>query len=232
MENKNKGRFIVIEGLDGAGKSTQLKLLKNYLTKNKIKYKYLHFPRTGEGYYGELVAKFLRGEFGDIQTVDPYLVALIYAGNRKDAGMLINGWLDENYLVIADRYVYSNVAFQCAKIKDESKRDQLEKWILEFEYSYHKIPKPDLSVYLQVPFSFVEAELTKNRLGEDREYLNGKSDIHEDSMSLQRDVEQSYSRIVKKYNDFSVINCVDKENAILPPDVIHNEIMSIIHEKI
>ena len=105
-------RFLVIEGLDGSGKSTQVDLLCKYLESGNIRYKYLHFPRLETGVYGKLIARFLRGEMGNIDQVDPYLVALIFAGDRLDAKEMVSSWIENDYLVIIDRYVYSNR--QCA----------------------------------------------------------------------------------------------------------------------
>lgn len=154
-------RFLVIEGLDGSGKSTQLKLLREHLEREEIRFKYLHFPRLEEGVYGRLIARFLRGEMGSNDEVDPTLVALIFAGDRADAAPLIRQWMNEGYLVIVDRYVYSNIAFQCAKLEKPGERIALRDWILEFEFGYNNLPKPDLNLLLHVPFEFTRQQLRK-----------------------------------------------------------------------
>ncbi len=172
--------FLVIEGLDGSGKSTQLKLLREYLEQHAVPYRYLHFPRLEEGIYGELVARFLRGEMGSNDQVDPYLVALIFAGDRADASETIRQWMEDGNLVIVDRYVYSNIAFQCAKLASREEQNRLRDWILEFEFGYNHLPKPDLNLYLNVPFEFTRKQLNLARDGDDRTYLKGERDIHEE----------------------------------------------------
>jgi len=224
-------RFIVIEGLDGAGKSTQINLLQDYLEKENVKYKYLHFPRTESPFYGELVARFLRGEFGDINTVDPYMVALIYGGDRMDAAPTIHSWIDEGYQVIVDRYVDSNIAFQCAKLKDENERKELRNWILQFEFEYNKIPRPDLVVFLDVPFQFTREKLSNNRTGGDREYLNGKQDIHELDLSFQEKVREMYLMESTYKSEFQVVDCGKDTSSILPPQEIFEKILNLIHRK-
>ena len=74
--------FIVLEGLDGAGKSTQIRMLRQLLAERGVESEYVHFPRFDAPVYGELIARFLRGEFGGVNEVDPYLVALLFAGDR------------------------------------------------------------------------------------------------------------------------------------------------------
>src|SRR6056297_827702 len=221
-------RFVNIEGLDGSGKSTQIKLISEYLENNNIKYKYLHFPRTNSPIYGELVAKFLRGELGDINTVNPYLIALIYAGDRNDAKELINEWISENYLVVIDRYVYSNIAFQCAKLRKEEEIEKLSDWIKYLEFEYHKIPKPDISLYLDVPFEFTKQKLNKSREGDDRNYLQGKEDIHEKDLSFQEKVRAIYLREIEKEPNFERINCTDEDGKILSPEKIRDQIIKYI----
>ena len=102
-------RFVVIEGLDGSGKSTQLSLLGKYLENESIPHRYLHFPRLEEGVYGKLIARFLRGEMGSLEEVDPYLVALIFAGDRADAAPKIREWMakgDEGYSASGLRHAW------------------------------------------------------------------------------------------------------------------------------
>lgn len=221
-------KFIVIEGLDGSGKSTQLKMLRSYLESNHINYEYLHFPRTDSPIYGDLISKFLRGELGDINTVNPYLIALIYAGDRNDAKEMLNNWLAEDKLVIVDRYVYSNIAFQCAKLSNENEIEKLTDWILELEYNYFKIPKPDLSIFLNVPFEFTKKNLSENREGEDRDYLKGKDDIHEKDIDFQDKVRNVYLREVKKDKNLKIINCTTEKGQMADADTIFNKIIELI----
>jgi len=221
-------RLVNIEGLDGSGKSTQIKLISDYLEKQKIPFKYLHFPRTESPIYGELVAKFLRGELGDINTVNPYLIALIYAGDRNDAKDQINEWIENNYLVLIDRYVYSNIAFQCAKLDDKEQIEKLSNWIKYLEFEYHKIPKPEVSLYLDVPFEFTRQKLQKNREGDDRTYLQGKEDIHEKNLSFQEKVRSIYLREIDKEDEFHRLHCTDSNGNILPPRKIRDRIIKYI----
>lgn len=217
-------KFIVIEGLDGSGKSTQIKFIEDYLSEQKIKSKFLHFPRPEAPFYGELISRFLRGELGAIDKVDPYVVALLYAGDRNDAAKTISTWLKDGYAVIADRYLYSNIAFQCAKLKTQPEKEKLAKWIKNLEYDYFGIPVPDLNLFLKVPYVFTEKSLTKRRIGSDREYLNGNDDIHEADLDFQKEVRNIYLWQVKDNPDFEEIDCGSQDNLMLPAEEIFDKI--------
>lgn len=223
--------FIVTEGLDGAGKSTQVALIRKMFEEQYGKeVEYIHFPRFDAPVYGDLVARFLRGELGKLEDVNPYLVALIYAGDRAEAAGQIRTWLsDKNKVVIVDRYVYSNIGYQCAKIDDPEEREKLKAWILNLEYTHNGIPKPDLTLFLDVPFSFTRKKLTEEREGDDRSYLNGKQDIHEASLDLQERVRQVYLGCAAKDPAFRIISCANEtDGAMLPPEEIFNKIQDEI----
>jgi len=134
--------FIVLEGLDGAGKSTQIRLLRRLLSERGVESEYIHFPRFDAPVYGELIARFLRGGFGGVNEVDPYLVALLFAGDRADAGPQIRRWIAAGKAVVLDRFVYSNVGFQCAKLPAGEERDRLMRWILDLEFVHNGLPRP------------------------------------------------------------------------------------------
>ncbi|MDX9694474.1 MAG: dTMP kinase [Bacteroidales bacterium] len=221
-------KFIVIEGLDGSGKSTQLNMLKNYLNEHKIRFEYLHFPRTDSRIFGDLVARFLRGELGDINHVNPYLIALIYAGDRNDAKQLIEKWLNEDYLVVVDRYVFSNIAFQCAKINNQDERNKLSEWIKDLEYNYYQIPKPALNIFLNVPFEFTMQNLTNQRDGADRDYLKGKEDIHEKDIDFQRRVQDVYIHEATTDNSLKIIQCIDDTGKMPSSEIVFNKLINLL----
>ena len=223
--------FAVIEGLDGSGKSTQLRMLREYLDRKKMPFKYLHFPRLEEGVYGKLIARFLRGEMGANDQVDPYLVALMFAGDRTDASELIREWMEEGYLVIVDRYVYSNIAFQCAKLAGQEERDRLRDWILEFEFEHNSLPRPDVNLYLNVPFEFTREQLKNTRDGDDRAYLKGERDIHEENLDFQEQVRQVYLSLPQHVKDLEIIQCMDQGGKMLAPEVISDLIVKHIDIK-
>jgi dTMP kinase len=217
-------QFLVLEGLDGSGKSTQIKLLTDYLKTKGQDVKFLHFPRTDAPFYGDLVARFLRGELGKIDEVNPYLVALIYAGDRSDAKEQIKQWMEEGHLVVVDRYVYSNIAFQCAKLSERKEQAELKDWIKSFEFEHNNIAKPDVSLFLDVPFAFTENKLKNQRDGDDREYLKGKSDIHEADLSFQQKVRDIYLWQVEEEEDFKLVSCHDDNQQMLAPELIFERI--------
>lgn len=219
--------FIVLEGVDGSGKSTQIANLRRMFAELGIESEYLHFPRFDAPYFGDLIARFLRGELGSIDQVDPYIVALLYAGDRRDAATMINGWLKEGKVVLVDRYVYSNVGYQCAKVEDAAAREELRKWILNLEYDYFAIPKPDVSLFLDVPFAFTERKLKEQREGEDRAYLQGKEDIHEQSMELQRKVRQVYIDAAECDDNMHVVDCT-QAGEMASPEEIFSRIMKVV----
>ena len=217
--------FIVLEGLDGAGKSTQITKLRDMFRTKGVESEYLHFPRFDAPVYGELIARFLRGDLGSVESVNPYLVALLYAGDRADAASTIRKWLSDGKVVIVDRYVYSNIGYQCAKIADSAERNTLREWILHTEFEEFGIPKPDLSLFLDVPFAFTERKLTEVREGEDREYLQGGKDIHEASLDLQRRVREVYLESASLNEDLKVVNCSTEEGGMASPETIFERIM-------
>jgi dTMP kinase len=212
--------FLVIEGLDGSGKSTQLKLLREHLEKNAVPFKYVHFPRLEEGVYGKLIARFLRGEMGANDQVDPYLVALIFAGDRADAAARIRQWMEEGNLVLVDRYVYSNVAFQCAKVAERKEQEKLRDWILDLEFGYNHLPRPDLNLYLNVPPEFTRNQLKVERNGADRFYLKGERDIHEENLEFQEQVRRMYLSLNEHVEDMEIIDCMDARGNMCAPEEI------------
>ena len=220
--------LIVIEGLDGCGKSTQVKRLKDYLKETYGQVNYIHFPRYDAPVYGDLISRFLRGDFGSIDQVHPQLVALIFAEDRHGAAPLMKEALERGEIVLLDRYVYSNIAYQCAKLIDAEEVASLRNWILETEYGPFGLPRPDLNIFLDVPVGFVEEKLHSQRQGGDRDYLEGAQDIHEADMDFQRRVRALYLEQCAADPHFLRIDCASEGGKMLPPDGIAAKVREVV----
>lgn len=220
--------LIVVEGLDGAGKSTQVRKLRNYLEALPQPLEYIHFPRYDSPVYGELISEFLRGEFGENDRVHPKLVALLYAEDRHAAAPQLHECLKKGCNVLLDRYVYSNIAYQCAKVRNERDREALREWIFDTEYRQFKLPEPDLNIFLDVPIEFVSERLSAERKGGDRDYLEGARDIHEADIEFQKRVREVYRRQCELDPKFIRIDCSGEFGEMLQAD----EVFSLIRPEL
>ena len=224
--------LTVLEGLDGAGKSTQVKKLRAYLESLCGNLEYIHFPRYDAPVYGDLISRFLRGDFGSNETVHPQLVALLFAEDRHGAAPQMKQVLDQGGNILLDRYVYSNIAYQCAKLPDAEQAAALREWIFQTEYGNFELPKPDLNIFLDVPIAFVESKLKSQRGGADREYLEGAQDIHEADIEFQKRVREIYRQQCEIDPKFIRIDCSDDYGQMLPPNEIFAKIKAVVDEAV
>lgn len=213
----NKGKLIVIEGTDGSGKSTQLKLLKSYLDKNNIPVETISFPRYKKSFHGNTVKKYLRGEFGEMNSVNPYLVSLAYAMDRATAKWEINKWIRDGKVVLADRYATSNMAHQAAKLP-EKERTKFLKWDYELEYKVNKLPKEDIVIYFHIPTDEAKVRIDKR----------GKEDIHEKDFDYLVEVGKMYQKLNKRYKHWVKINS-EKSGKLKSKGNIHKEVVRALH---
>ena len=224
--------LIVLEGLDGAGKSTQVRKLRDYLGQKCPKLEYIHFPRYEAPVYGGLISRFLRGEFGPIDQVHPQLVALLFAEDRHGAAPEIKKAIAGGATVLLDRYVYSNIAYQCAKLADTGEAETLREWILNTEFGEFDEPRPDLNIFLNVPIGFVEKNISSERKGSDRAYLHHAQDIHEADIEFQKRVRAMYLRQAEVDKSLQVVDCSDENGEMLPPDAIFAKIKALVDSRL
>lgn len=227
MHTPYAGKLIVFEGGDGAGKGTQSQLLLDYLEKKNIPHSSLDFPQY-DTFYGKIVAQFLRGEFGKLDEVSPYLAALTFALDRAAVKDHIMGMLQEGKIVIANRYVTSNIAHQSSKFSSESEQNTFISWVEDLEYGQHGLPKEDIVIYLRVP-SIVSTKLISKK--DTRNYLNGKShDIQEENHEYVSKTESFYDVLAQRNSNWITINCM-KNGTILSRESIHEQVIQELQNK-
>lgn len=192
-----KGKLVVIEGIDGSGKTTQIELLKKNLALQGLALEAISFPRYDDNAYGMLVNRYLEGEFGKLGEVDPHFLALMYAGDRLLAKPKIESWLSEGKLVIANRYVSASKAHLGVNLPEEKRQDFFN-WLDELEYKTNGIPKEDQTILLSVDPKVAQQNiLVKVHL-----------DIHEQNLKHLQEANKIYLELAKEEN-WQVVYCMD-----------------------
>jgi dTMP kinase len=222
-----RGKFIVLEGIDGSGKGTQLEMLARAFTSRGIAFNQVSFPRY-DGFFGKLVARFLNGEFGPLDSVDPHFSALLYAGDRWEARAAMESDLAAGPTLLADRYIASNLAHQGARASRETRREFLT-WLKQLEYQVYALPVEDLVVYLRVP-----AEEAQRRVGEKakRDYTKLQRDLQESNLAHLRAASEVYDELARQPN-WITLECYDASaRALRAPEEIHKEILAAIDARV
>jgi len=228
---KYKGKLIVIDGTDGSGKATQVKLLANRLKREGKIIKIVDFPEYYSNFFGKFIGHCLSEQYYNFVKVHPKIASVLYAADRFESKNKIEKWLAEGNIVIANRYASANQIHQGGKIVNTKKRQNFLKWLAEMEYEVFKIPKPDAVFYLSVPIDIV-LKLIKERNGNGhRKYLGKKKakkeDVHEKDVQFLENSRKSALWLAKTQKNWIKIECV-KDGKMETRENIHQK----IYEKI
>ena len=211
------GKLIVIEGTDGSGKSTQFRLLPEAVERSGRAFQKLVFPQYKEE-SSALIRMYLGGQFGTRPSdVNAYAASAFYAVDRYASYKKVWGeWYENGGLVLSDRYTTSNAVHQASKEPEENRAEFL-RWLYEFEYDKLGLPRPDLTIYLDVPTEYTE------KLMRSREAATGtQADIHEKDLSYLATCRQM-GRAAAEYYGWTVIQCV-RDGRMRTIEDIHQEI--------
>ncbi|MCR5833155.1 MAG: deoxynucleoside kinase [Selenomonadaceae bacterium] len=212
------GKLIVIEGSEGSGKATQTRKLYERLRDLEGNVRRINSPNYDSD-SSALIKMYLRGDFGgDAEAVNPYAAATFYAVDRFADYTKWRKFYESGGIVLSDRYVGSNMAYQAVKCKDENEREEFFSWLEDLEYNRFELPRPDMTIFLDMPPEIC-ALLRKQR---------GREDIHEDDAEYMIKTYNVYKEISARFG-WKVVNCADKNFALSSTD-IHESILALVEE--
>lgn len=212
------GKFIVIEGTDGTGKTTQIRLLAETLANYNYDGVIFDFPQYSN-VSSALLDNYLKGYYGNL---NPEAASILYAVDRFDASFAVREHLEEGRIVLANRYVSSNAGHQGAKIPDALERIKFFKWLDNLEYHTFNIPRPDLTIILHLPV-LQSLELIKKG----HEAKGTKPDLHDQNLEHLQHAEQVYLEIAELFPNTKLVECFE-DGRLLTPQEVHAKIWELI----
>jgi dTMP kinase len=222
-----RGTFIAIEGIDGSGKRTQIELLSRALDQRAVRYACFSFPRY-ESSFGHLCASYLNGEFGPLERVDPHFSALLFAGDRFESKGELEASLARGKVVLADRYIGSNLAHQAARV-GPARREEFSSWLKRLEYGIYGLPCEDLVIYLRLPA--LRAQELIGRKGS-RDYTKLSRDLQEADAKHLEQASLVYDRLATEANWRTIECCEGPKAALRSPEAIHGDVLAAIETKL
>lgn len=196
--------LIAIEGIDGSGKGTQAARVTEQLREQGQTVELLSFPRYDATFFGRAVGEFLNGKFGTLDEVHPFLASLLYAGDRYESRDVLNAALDQNDVVVLDRYVASNIAHQGAKAEGDQ-RQQLIQAIEHLEHEIYSLPRPNRTILLDLPVEVAQQLIARKAK---RTYTEKSADLQEADAAYLSKVQAVYRELAADNETWSVIECV------------------------
>jgi dTMP kinase len=222
-----RGKLIAIEGIDGAGKRTQCELLGGALHSRGAAVVPISFPRY-QSTFGRLIGQFLNGELGNPQTIDARFSALLYAGDRLEAKVELVAALAAGKMILADRYVASNLAHQAARV-DAAKRDEFIAWVRHIEYDIYGLPEEDLTIYLRLTPSEAQRLIAKKPA---REYTTRERDVMEADLTHLERAAAVYDLLAKQQG-WVTVECFDPaKDTLRTPAEIHGELLAAVTSRV
>jgi dTMP kinase len=218
-----QGKLIAVEGIDGSGKRTQVDLLANVLRARGHSVYSTGFPQY-DSWFGKMVGQFLNGELGPLESVDPHFTALLYAGDRFEAKPKLESALSNGQIVLADRYIASNLAHQTARVPLEERSAFLD-WIEHLEYGIYSLPHESLVLYLRVPPTEAQKLVAQKSA---RTYTSAQRDLLEASLRHLEEAAAMYDSLSRRAS-WSTIECFDAaKRAMRAPEEIAAGVLAAV----
>lgn len=218
------GRLVAIEGIDGSGKKTQTARLEAFARANGLSVAVFSFPRYGTSHFAQSVADYLNGAYGDLTATPPEFAALLFAGDRLEAKDELIDALEGHDLVLCDRFVASNVAHQSARLPLD-RQQAFRAWITKIEFGVYGLPRPDATVYLDVPAEVAyRAIMGKSR----RVYTEKTHDIHEADLEYLAACHRVYSGLAAEdwVGAWIPVACVSDRETLRDPEAIGADVVT------